>query len=126
MVFGNIVGFLGVNWAQKWTKTITFGYVSFLLNHLIRLFRDCLYLMKDVPLVEISGNLSHICRRKSQKSPEKWPFHECCIATKTFEITLMKLTAIMYLHKTNLNTFWCVMSKKPPSRSSLKLYFLLV
>ena len=29
-----------------------------------RLFRDWLCLMKDVPLVKISANSSHICRRK--------------------------------------------------------------
>ena len=40
-VFGNILGFLGVNWAQKWTKT--FGYAPFLLKHLIS--KDCLYIV---------------------------------------------------------------------------------
>ena len=34
-VFGNIFGFLGANWAQKLTKTVNFGYVKFLLKHLI-------------------------------------------------------------------------------------------
>ena len=38
-VFGNILGFPGVNWVQKWTKTIKFAYVSFLLKHLI--LKDC-------------------------------------------------------------------------------------
>ena len=38
-VFGNILGFLGLNWAQKWTKTINFGYVLFPLKHLI--LKDC-------------------------------------------------------------------------------------
>ena len=31
-VFGNILCFLGVNWAQKWTKTQNFGYVPFPLK----------------------------------------------------------------------------------------------
>ena len=37
--FGNVLGFPGVNWAQKWTKTIKFGYVPFPLKHLI--LKDC-------------------------------------------------------------------------------------
>ena len=31
-VFGNILIFRGVNWAQKWTKTQNFGYVPFPLK----------------------------------------------------------------------------------------------
>ena len=31
-VFGNILRFAGVNWAQKWTKTVNFGYVRFPLK----------------------------------------------------------------------------------------------
>ena len=30
----------GLNWAAKWTKTFNFGYVPFLLKHLI--LKDCL------------------------------------------------------------------------------------
>ena len=39
LVFDNISSFLGVNWAQKWTKTVNFGYVPFPLKHFI--LRDC-------------------------------------------------------------------------------------
>ena len=44
LVFGknfgfNILGFLGVNWAQKWTRTINFGYIMFPLKQLI--LKDC-------------------------------------------------------------------------------------
>ena len=44
LVFGknfgfNILGFLGVNWAQKWTRTINFGYILFPLKQLI--LKDC-------------------------------------------------------------------------------------
>ena len=35
LVFGNILGFPGVNWAQNWTKTENFGHVLFVLKHLI-------------------------------------------------------------------------------------------
>ena len=31
-VFGNILCFPGVNWAQKWTKTQNLGYVPFPLK----------------------------------------------------------------------------------------------
>ena len=31
-VFSNILVFPGVNWAQKWTKTVNFRYVPFLLK----------------------------------------------------------------------------------------------
>ena len=40
--FGNIFGFLGVNWAQKWTKTEKFGYVPSVLKHLI--LKHCSYI----------------------------------------------------------------------------------
>ena len=40
LVFGIILGFLGVNWAKKWTKTVNFGYVPLPLKHLI--LKDCL------------------------------------------------------------------------------------
>ena len=39
LVFGNILTFLEVNGAQKWTKTIKFGYVLFPIKHLI--LKDC-------------------------------------------------------------------------------------
>ena len=40
LVFGNILGFPGINLAQKWTNTFNSGYVPFLLKHLI--LKDCL------------------------------------------------------------------------------------
>ena len=40
LVFGNILGFPGINWTQKWTKTFNFGYIPFLLKHLV--LKDCL------------------------------------------------------------------------------------
>ena len=35
LVFGNIFIFPEVNWAQKLTKIVNFGYVPFVLKHLI-------------------------------------------------------------------------------------------
>ena len=43
--------------------------VSALALNFERLFKDCLCLMKDVPLVEILTNLSHICGRKGPEIP---------------------------------------------------------
>ena len=40
-VFCNIWCFPGVNWAQKWTKTVKFGYVPFPLKHIS--FKDSSY-----------------------------------------------------------------------------------
>ena len=35
LVFWNVFHFLGINWAQIWTKTQNFGYVSFHLQDTI-------------------------------------------------------------------------------------------
>ena len=35
LFFGNILCFPGVNWVQKWTKTVNFGYVPFPLKVII-------------------------------------------------------------------------------------------
>ena len=87
VVSGTNFGFWGGNWAQKWTKAINFGYASFPIKLLI--LKDCsetfLSLMKDVPMVEISANSSHFCRRKGLETSEKGLFHGCCITTKTFK-----------------------------------------
>ena len=44
-----------------------------------RLFRDCLYLMGDLPLVKMSANSSHIWGRKGPETPLKgaisWMLH---------------------------------------------------
>ena len=40
LAFGSILGFPGITWEQKWTKTFNFGYVPFLLKHLI--LKGCL------------------------------------------------------------------------------------
>ena len=49
--FGNILGVLVVYWSQKWTKTINFGYVSFLFKHLIlKKFSDTVFFLWDTYL----------------------------------------------------------------------------
>ena len=39
LVFGNLLGFPEVNWDQKWTKIVNFGYVPFPLKHLV--LKEC-------------------------------------------------------------------------------------
>ena len=84
LFLGNILGFLGVNRAQKWTKNVKFGYVLFPLKHLI--LKDCSDTAFALSLVEISANSNHIWRRKGPETPQKRLFYGCCIGTKTFEI----------------------------------------
>ena len=43
LVFDHSLYFPGVNWAQKWTKTVNFGYVPLLLKDTI--LEDCSYNM---------------------------------------------------------------------------------
>ena len=45
-VFGNILCFPGVNWAQKSTKTVNFGYVLFPLQD--KIFKHCSYSLINV------------------------------------------------------------------------------
>ena len=41
LVFGNVLCFSGVNWAQMWTKTVNVGYGPFPLKDII--LKDCSY-----------------------------------------------------------------------------------
>ena len=41
LVFGNVLCFPGVNWAQMWTKTVNVGYGPFPLKDII--LKDCSY-----------------------------------------------------------------------------------
>ena len=49
---------------QLWVRLVSTETLNF-----ERLFRDCLCLMKDIPLVEISTNSNHICGRKGPETP---------------------------------------------------------
>ena len=75
--------------------------------------------MKGVPLVNISTKSSHICGRKSPETPlpKRGHFMDAALPRKhlkiynlkTTSVALMKLTTIMYLHKTfNLAEDWGV------------------
>ena len=78
--------------------------------------------MKDVPLVKISANSSHICGRKGPELPprERGYFMDAALPQKhlkvynltTTKATQMKLTTFMYRHKTfNLAEDWGVIHR---------------
>ena len=65
--------------------------------------------MKDIHLIKISANLSHIWGEKRPRNPlKRGHFMDAALPRKHLKIynltttnaTLMKLTTIMYLHKT--------------------------
>ena len=119
LVFGNILGFLGVNWAQKWTKTVNFGYVSFPLKHFI--LKDCsetAFLLWETYLwLKFQQTRAIFGRERAQKTPKRSHFMGAASSWKQLKIynltttnpILMKLTTIIYLHKTfNLEEDWVV------------------
>ena len=119
LVFGNILDFLGENWAQKWTKTINFGYVSFPLKHSI--LKDCsetvFVLWKTYLWSKFQQTRVIFAGERAQKPPKRGHFMDAASPQKHLKIynltttnaTLMKLTTIMYLHKMfNLAEDWGV------------------
>ena len=76
LVFGNILGFPGINWAQKWTKTFNFRYVPFLLKHLI--LKDCLdtsfVLWEPTSGQNFSTLVPYLVEKGLRNSPKGW-FH---------------------------------------------------
>ena len=118
-VFGNILGFLGLNWTQKCTKTINFGYVLFPLKHLI--LKDCsetvFVLWKTYLWLKFQQTRVIFAGERAQKPPKRGHFMDAALPRKHLKIynltttnaALMKLTTIMYLHKMfNLAEDWGV------------------
>ena len=73
LIFGNILCFPGVNWAQIWTKTVNFGYVPFPLKDIS--FKDCLYSVIGLSYSTSGPNFSKIAPylgEKGLKNPPKW------------------------------------------------------
>ena len=119
MVFGNILGLLGVNWAQKWTKTINFRYVPLQVKHLI--LKNCsetVFALRKIYLWSKFQQTRIIFGgERAQKPLKRGHFMDAALPQKrmkmynltTTNATLMKLTTIMYLHKTfNLAEDWGV------------------
>ena len=122
LVFGLILSFLGVNWAPELTKTINFGYVQFLLAHLILKIVQRLALSYER---RTSGqNFSKFESYLQEKGPRTTPHpsplkgdhfmddasppkHLKIYNLTTTSAALIKLNTIMYLHKTfNLAEDW--------------------
>ena len=102
-----MLGFLVVNWAEKLTKTVNFGYVPFPLKHLI--LKDCsetvfvlwekyLWSKFQWTLAKFGGERAQTPRNFMEvASPRK---HLKIYNLTTTNATLMKLSIIMYLHMT--------------------------
>ena len=117
--FWQHLGFSGGNWAQKWNKTINFGYVPSPLKHLIS--KDCtetVFVLQKTYLWSKFQQTRFIFEgERDQKLPKRGHFMAAALPRKHLKIynltttnaTLMKLTTIMYLHKTfNLAEDWGV------------------
>ena len=122
MVFGNIFDFPELNWAQKWTKTVNFGYFSFPL--LFPFLKDCPQNVFALLDTTSGQNVSKIELYLGQKGPkkktqkgQKGHFMDAALPRKHLKIhnltttntTLIELTTIIYLHKTlSLTEDWGV------------------
>ena len=110
LVFGNILVFCGENWAQKLTKTINFGYVSFPFKHLIlKDFSETVFdLWKTYLWSKFQQTRVIFAGERAQILPKRGCFMNAASPRKYLKIynlttanaTLMKLTMVMYLHKT--------------------------
>ena len=127
MVFGSIFCFPGVNWAQKWTKTVNFEYILFVLKHLI--LKDCshtIFVLQKTTSGKIFNKMEPYLGVKSPRTlppPTPTPtlkrshFMDVALPRKHLKIynlgtrnaILMELNMIMYHHKTfNLAEDWGV------------------
>ena len=110
LVFGNILCFPGVNWAQIQTKTVNFGYVPFPLKHIF--FKDCSYSVIGLSYTTSGPNFSkigpYLGGERAQKTPKIGHFMDAASPRNnlkfynlgTTNAIKMKLTTIIYLHET--------------------------
>ena len=81
--------------------------VSALIFDFERLFGNCLFSYDKGTSGRNFSKVESYLQDKGSKTPQKWLFYGCCIATKHLKIynlttqnaTLKKLTTIMYLYK---------------------------
>ena len=86
LVFDNILGFPGINWVQKWTKTFNLGYVPFLLKHLnLKDYLDTVFFLWVTTSDRNFSKLVSYLGEKGLRNPPKGWFHGCCISTKTYK-----------------------------------------
>ena len=116
LVFGNIFAFPGINWVQNGPNHhFWICLISALTLNFERLFRGCLFLMKDYLWLKFQQTQAIFEGERAQKSPKSSHFMDAASPRKhlklynltTTNATLMNLTAIMYLHKVfNLAKDW--------------------
>ena len=109
LVFGYIFSFLGLNWAQKWTKTENFGYMPFVLKH--RISKHCSYTVFLLWWTTSGPNFNKFEPYMGEKGPRNPPkrahFMAAALPRKHLKIhnfgttntMLMELTRIMYHQK---------------------------
>ena len=139
--FRQYLGFPGENWAQKWTKIMNFGYVSFPLRHLI--LKDCFetifVLWKTYLWLKFQQTRAIFAWERAQKPLKRGHFMDALLPRKhlkiynltTTNVALTKLTTIIYLHKTfNLAEDWATSHRvwedvnQKPLKMSQKIKFL--
>ena len=86
LVLSNIFGFLAVNWALKWTKTVNFGCIPFQPKFkILKDFWNTVFVLLEEYLWSKSRQDRTIFGGVRPKIPKKRPFHRCWINTKNFE-----------------------------------------
>ena len=109
LFFANIFGFPGVNWAQKWTKTVNFEYVPFPLKRLILKYcSETVFVLWETTSGRNFRKLEPCLGEKGpRKPPKRRHFMDASSPRKhlkSYNLTtknaiLMKLSTIMYHHK---------------------------
>ena len=85
-VLNNIFGFLAVNSALKWTKTVNFECIPFEAKFkILKDFSNTVFVLLEEYLWSKSQQDQTIFRGVRPKIPKKGPFHKCWINTKKFE-----------------------------------------
>ena len=80
VVFGNILGFPGVNWAKKMTKPFKFGYVPLPLEHLILKYcSETAFVLWETTSDRNFSKLGPYRGEKKVRNLPKWWFHGCYI-----------------------------------------------
>ena len=117
LVFSNIFGFLAVNWASKWTKTVNFGCIPFEPKFkTLKDFSNTVCLIRDFIWSKLQQDQTIFGGIRAQKATKRGHFMDAESIQKIlkiFELTttyaiLMKLTTDIYLNKFfHLAESWC-------------------
>ena len=85
-VLSNIFGFLAVNWAQKWTKTLNSEFISFETKFkILKDFPNNMFVLLEDYIWSGSQQGQTIFGGAKPKCPQNRPFHGYWINTKNFE-----------------------------------------